>query len=734
MKWVLVGVVFSLVLLSVSVNGQVARIPEIGSYPQYGDDFLYLVEGGYAELADSDVADIDYTTTSFSVEAVVDSRVAETVARWSSILLKGHRYILWDASLPGWGLGIYKSTSKTVSYSVYAKVGDGTRHIMFNHYLNGVVHLVMRWDHNTRTLELFADGVLVGNGNDTNIVLSNIQNTENLRMGYADGDTERNFLMVRWWRKKLSDSDISSLYNNWANNGNDRVPPGVDTTDLHSEWLMNEECASDGSPGTGYLKDSEDNNHLQLMGNAELKISNGESLILISPDDGATGVDKSVTLKADGGDADISNPTHPLLYFFQVDTVSTFDSPGLKESDWISHYGEYRPFLASDTTYYWRVKVKDVNGQESPYSQIRSFTTEPAGKWYVRPEGGSYGNEDGSSYDNAWDGLQSVFFNETGIEPGDELYVCGLHYHRVTHSGDITQQGNIILRSGGSDSSPYRVTIRGDCPGGDGVFWGAYKIEHAAWADEGGGAYSIDLPGQEYNGNYFQDVGVPDRYSYILLNRTYSVSECQATPGSFYKESSTKLYVHTTDSGDPTGRIWGNRWGYEFYIPNNNKYITFKNLTFYAPYRYEFRGRPNVTNIRWENCTLWHGESTILGFGDGNHYIEILDCDIGYSGTPIYIVSGSNQASSNYVFARNTIHDCGTLPWHRVGDNHALGIQGGSNGLIEDNHIYHCRDGIVFYLYRNMNCMNNIVRRNYIHDIYEYGYMPQTGYPLGVAT
>jgi hypothetical protein len=121
---------------------------------------------------------------------------------------------------------------------------------------------------------------------------------------------------------------------------------------------------------------------------------------------------------------------------------------------------------------------------------------------------------------------------------------------------------------------------------------------------------------------------------------------------------------------------------------------------------------------------MWHGESSILGFGDGNHYMEILDCDIGYSATPIYIVSGSNQASSNYVFARNTIHDCGTLPWHRPGDNHAFGIQGGNNGLVEDNHIYHCRDGIVYYLYRNMNCMNNTVRRNYIHDIYKYGYMP----------
>lgn len=43
--------------------------------------------------------------------------------------------------------------------------------------------------------------------------------------------------------------------------------------------------------------------------------------------------------------------------------------------------------------------------------------------YYVRPPGGTYGAENGTSYDNAFDGLASV----SGLVAGDTLYVCGTH-------------------------------------------------------------------------------------------------------------------------------------------------------------------------------------------------------------------------------------------------------------------------------------------------------------------
>ena len=52
-----------------------------------------------------------------------------------------------------------------------------------------------------------------------------------------------------------------------------------------------------------------------------------------------------------------------------------------------------------------------------------------ASDWFVRPAGGNYGSEDGSSYQDAWDGLLNVVWgNGAGeVGPGDNLYVCGLH-------------------------------------------------------------------------------------------------------------------------------------------------------------------------------------------------------------------------------------------------------------------------------------------------------------------
>lgn len=47
--------------------------------------------------------------------------------------------------------------------------------------------------------------------------------------------------------------------------------------------------------------------------------------------------------------------------------------------------------------------------------------------WYVRPSGGSYGTEDGTSYANAWDGFTNITWGTGGVEAGDTLYVCGAH-------------------------------------------------------------------------------------------------------------------------------------------------------------------------------------------------------------------------------------------------------------------------------------------------------------------
>lgn len=81
--------------------------------------------------------------------------------------------------------------------------------------------------------------------------------------------------------------------------------------------------------------------------------------------------------------------------------------------------------------------------------------SEPADTWYVRPSGGSYGAEDGSGYENAWDGFANIDWTGSGVQPGDTLYICGTHTEALT--------------VGGSGSSGFPITLRGDYPGDAGT-------------------------------------------------------------------------------------------------------------------------------------------------------------------------------------------------------------------------------------------------------------------------
>lgn len=75
--------------------------------------------------------------------------------------------------------------------------------------------------------------------------------------------------------------------------------------------------------------------------------------------------------------------------------------------------------------------------------------------FYVRPSGGSYGSENGTSYENAWNGFTNIDWTITGVKPGDTLYICGTHKE--------------VLTVGGSGTLGSEITIRGDYPGDAGV-------------------------------------------------------------------------------------------------------------------------------------------------------------------------------------------------------------------------------------------------------------------------
>jgi len=85
--------------------------------------------------------------------------------------------------------------------------------------------------------------------------------------------------------------------------------------------------------------------------------------------------------------------------------------------------------------------------------------------WYVRPSGGSYGDEDGTSYADAWDGFSNIVWGTGGVEAGDTLWVCGIH--------NITAQFTV----GTSGNSGFPITIRGDYSSDPGIIDGQATVD-----------------------------------------------------------------------------------------------------------------------------------------------------------------------------------------------------------------------------------------------------------------
>jgi hypothetical protein len=332
-----------------------------------------------------------------------------------------------------------------------------------------------------------------------------------------------------------------------------------------------------------------------------------------------------------------------------------------------------------------------------------------AADWYVRPSGGNYGLENGTSYANAWDGLLNVKWGAGGVQPGDTLWVCGLHIHNMVDRGYVATQADIPVISGTGEST--RVTIRGDYPGDPGIVWGAARLSYEAWVDEGNNVWSITCPAYLGVDWYSEDITAT---SWKVLSPASTLEECQNTPGSHYSpeyKTGSKLYVHCSDNGNPTGRIYA-AFGYDFVNRGGKSYITYLNLKMY----YLGCGVWNnndAHHLRWQGCTVWYA-GYLFPLFDGCHYMEVIDCDIAHAGNGIYIISNTNNAASYCTFKGNVIHDIGVRASQQNGDAHGVGIQGGHDNIIEDNYFYNCGTTICLYAFTNQELKNTIIRRNFV--------------------
>lgn len=332
--------------------------------------------------------------------------------------------------------------------------------------------------------------------------------------------------------------------------------------------------------------------------------------------------------------------------------------------------------------------------------------------WYVRPPGGDYGTEDGTTYADAWDGLENVVWGGAGVVAGDTLYVCGTHLS--TYSG-----GNPPKLDVGSGSNGSRITIRGDYGGDAGIIWGAAYSQFDTWADEGSGTWSTDT-----NSTNNTTMGVfedPSDATATLLDPAVSVQDCKDTAGSFYTDGTTTIYVHRNNGADPTSTVAIARLGYMVEL-TSQAYVTLQSITFIC-LRNGFSFTNGEHHITWESCTWKWFEGECITWRQTSPHDMIVNgctasyCRDGFLAAVTVDIAGVGLYDSEIT--NNTIHHMGyPTAWYPAGDQHGCGAQDCDNILIEGNEIYNCEHGIVLYANTVNQVVTNVtVRYNYLHDM-----------------
>lgn len=694
----------------------------------YGDGVLHLGTNGYASIPDNQFQGFN-SQTNVSLEVVLNIEANAAGGRWPVLLGKK----LWPPLAdPGFALSISQGQFKTMGQQIYAAVADGTNQAsVTSRFFQGIVYAVLTWDCQAKVLTLYMNGALEGSATNT-LLGGNLQNTQSFQVGGPSGNgqtLQRDVLLGRLWNRVLNAAEAGTLWTYFSSSAQHILPAGFDRTALVSEWLM-----QDLADAT-HLLDTQGTNALQLQGSAQLWQSNG-ALTLAVPADGATNVPTAITLKAAGGMSTLgTNVVRPLQYHFEIDQTNTFNSAALMSSGWSADYGTWKPVLQPATSYFCRVRVQDSASPptQSVFITTNAFSTKAPSDWYVRPgvytqfdpnsgapipTAGVYGGQDGTSYSNAWNGIFSVVWGETGVEAGDNLYVCGTHLYAASNIVFLANQGvNYISEPGYSTN--YPITIRMDSPSEAGAVWGACVND----INGGGTWYGPDANGVYWCSNllYTADYWA-NGTNVVVLNRE-SATTWTNDPGATFTTNGV-WYVKSVDGGNPAGKICIDGLGYGFNFGRAWN-LRFLNCRFFnaTPGSDEFSPNPiNNTQtaapvssyITFDGCTLQYNASIILSMG--NDHWTVQNSEIGNAPYGIYSFLNNQVAGANYLTVHsNYIHDMGTPRFPNT-DGHGIGIQAGNGHVIEDNYITNTGSAIEFYTV-SQPMRNHTIRYNFIKNI-----------------
>jgi len=352
-------------------------------------------------------------------------------------------------------------------------------------------------------------------------------------------------------------------------------------------------------------------------------------------------------------------------------------------------------------------------------------TNAAASDWFVRPVGGEYGDEDGTSYDNAWDGLLNVVWGEGGVVAGDTLYICDTHIN-TRIDNDATAY---YWSPGASGSEGNYITIKGH-PDHPAIIWNAYidgrpgGIDPESWTEPNvAGCYYNDT--SDHNKLYTSH-GLFEGISGDTFDNKYTKLDSAVD----VINSSEEGVFFAEEFGTNQGRIWlrpfhpstfadnlyfSGTGGYTLRIGSEDadiNYIKYEDITFMTG-RIHHNGPCH--DYTFENCKFLHSCSEYLYIPEDANYVTFDGCEFAHGGNGIYVIW--DKGANHHLYIQNCyFHHFGNAygPPGSTYDGHAIGIQNNEYFYITGNRFENCSSAIVFHIGEVPSQKHCYVTGNYI--------------------
>lgn len=730
--------------------------------PLYTGGYLNKTAYSYLSRETADFSGLTYNSQDFTVEIAVDVDVDAFIGDYGELIRHSAANSAFQASASGWTIG-----TEAEGYGVGGGItlrasvnGNSQRVAAKASAYSGKLHVVMTFTASTGAMKLYVNGSLATSATNSLVVMPSTLGG-NLAIGAANklsasttpsvsgyAMPEFGFYYARIWNDDLTSTDVSDLYMRW--NGTGRTdPPTLSTGTIVSAWYGADQVSDkNGSAGTGWLKDNIGGNHLKIcdtgaiVGGTQPTVrSPSGSVRITSPANSATGVSGAAVISADG----TMGTGSALNYYIEVDEVNTFNGANLRNSGWLLQDGYWQPLLKPSTTYYARVKARDAEdtGTESSWSSTVSFTTRAVTTWYARPytTAGTYGNEDGTSYANAWNdarwngeqnGLaassRKAQIDRKLLAPGDTLYLCddwGLFTTTSTTLQSNKPKQRILKLRG--LSATHQVNLRADHATYPGRFFKFLRYSGTVnWTSEGDNTWSTPtyIASAKHvaiaiDGVPYMAVNAPDINALLLEDATLVL----ASPGFCYNAS--KLYVKTETGESPGDNLWymfGSSSSLFDLLLMDSTYAKIQGGEWYGTF--PMRAGYVNTYVHSYQCKIkYHDGFAVWYVSNGNDNWTIEDCECSYAKNAVYgINSGTapTYCGDNCTVKNSWIHHMGVTGFYDS-DAHCVGWQSGSGWVVEDNLLHDCGTAIEQWGSTSKESLNNTVQRNIIYNATEHG-------------